>query len=367
MTRYFLDADAQATYSQARIDVLRAIGRVAAAEAAEFVVVAGDVFDSNRVGPRTVGRALEAMADIPVQVFLLPGNHDPFDAASVYRSPTFVRGQPTNVIVFEESKVVEVRPGLELVGAPWTSKRPLRDLVGTACADLVPVPGLVRIVVGHGVIDEMIDLDNPAVIHLAALAAAIAEGRAHYIALGDRHSTTPVGSTGRIWYSGSPEPTAHDETDAGNVLVVEVDEATCVVERRAIGTWRFVEGRFELDYETPLEEVTGWLNGQAPKDRTIAKLSFVGTVSLSQQARLQALIHEAREVFGAIEEWEPAPELVVRPEDDDFADLALTSFAKAAVERLRASAGAGGNDAGTARDALALLVRLAHGIGAGAR
>ena len=87
MTRYFLDADAQARYAQARIDALTSIGVMAAAEDAEFVVVAGDVFETNRVRPRTVGRALEAMATIPVRVFLLPGNHDPLDAATVYRSP----------------------------------------------------------------------------------------------------------------------------------------------------------------------------------------------------------------------------------------------------------------------------------------
>ena len=36
-----------------------------------------------------------------------------------------------------------------------------------------------------------------------------------------------VGSTGRIWYSGSPEVTNYDdiESDPGHVLVVDLDEA----------------------------------------------------------------------------------------------------------------------------------------------
>ena len=61
MTRRFLDEDAQARYAQARIDALVSIGELAAREDARFVVVAGDVFETNRVRPRTVGRALEAM------------------------------------------------------------------------------------------------------------------------------------------------------------------------------------------------------------------------------------------------------------------------------------------------------------------
>ena len=57
--------------------------------------------------------------------------------------------------------------------------------------------------------------------------------------------------------------------------------------------------------------------------------------------------------------------LLVRPEDDDFADLGLSGFAKNAVARLRAEAAGGGPDSETARDALSLLVRLVHGRGAG--
>ena len=89
-------------------------------------------------------------------------------------------------------------------------------------------------------------------------------------------------------------------------------------------------------------------------------------LSLTQYTRLQEIIEEAREVFGSIEEWEPTSRLLVRPEDDDFADLGLSGFAKNAVARLRAEAASGGPDAETARDALSLLVRLVHGHGAGA-
>ena len=53
----------------------------------------------------------------------------------------------------------------------------------------------------------------------------------HYVALGDRHSTTEVGGTGRIWYSGAPEPTAYDEIDPGNVLIVDL--SADAVTRRA--------------------------------------------------------------------------------------------------------------------------------------
>lgn len=366
MTRRFLDDDAQARYAQARIDSLTEIGKVAAAEGAEFVVVAGDVFETNRVRPRTVGRALQAMASIPVPVYLLPGNHDPLDAATVYRSPTFMRSVPPNVVVLESSDPVDIRDGVQVLGAPWMTKRPLIDLVAAACEPLKVDPTLTRIVVGHGAVDFQGEFHDPSTIRLAAAEAAIAEGKVQYVALGDRHSTTQVGETGRIWYAGAPEPTAHDETDAGKVLLVDIQDGTCTVIPRHIGTWRFVAETLEFDASSGPDTLRERLDGLPAKDRSIARLTLLGVLSLTQYARLQQILEEAREVFGSIEEWEPTSQLLVRPEDDDFADLGLSGFARSAVARLRAEAGSGGPDAETARDALSLLVRLVHGRGAGA-
>ena len=73
----------------------------------------------------------------------------------------------------------------------------------------------------------------------------MARGVIHYVALGDKHSLTDVGSTGRVWYSGSPEVTNYDdvEADPGHVLIVDIDEADpqhpVTVEAARVGRWRF--------------------------------------------------------------------------------------------------------------------------------
>ncbi|MGV7813217.1 metallophosphoesterase family protein, partial [Mycobacterium kansasii] len=51
MTRHFLDADAQARFTDARLDAISRLGAVAAEREAEFVVVCGDVFEDNRLAP----------------------------------------------------------------------------------------------------------------------------------------------------------------------------------------------------------------------------------------------------------------------------------------------------------------------------
>ena len=96
---------------------------------AEFVVVAGDVFEHNQLAPQVIGQSLEAMRAIGIPVYLLPGNHDPLDASSVYTGALFTAERPDNVVVLDRAGVHEMRPGLEIVAAPWRSKAPTTDLV----------------------------------------------------------------------------------------------------------------------------------------------------------------------------------------------------------------------------------------------
>ena len=136
--------------------------------------------------------------------------------------------------------------------------------------------------------------------------------------------------------------------------------------KRQTRTWRFVRERFELDGRTGIDDLAAWLDAQPSKDRTIVKLTLVGTIPLSADARLLELLEHHRDLFAAIEEWDRHMDLVVRPDDDDFADLALTGFARETVDELRALATADGADAQVARDALSLLVRFGAAKGGAA-
>ncbi|HZC91932.1 MAG TPA: metallophosphoesterase, partial [Mycobacterium sp.] len=115
MTRRWLGSEAQPRYSAARRDVIAGLGALTADVGAEFIVVAGDVFEDNQLAPQVISQSLEAMRSIGIPVYLLPGNHDPLDASSVYTSALFAAECPANVTVLDRPGVHEVRPGLQIV------------------------------------------------------------------------------------------------------------------------------------------------------------------------------------------------------------------------------------------------------------
>jgi DNA repair exonuclease SbcCD nuclease subunit len=359
MTRHFLEGEAQARFTAARIDVISAIGRLAVDEGCGFVVVGGDVFESNQVERQVVVRALDAMRSFGgVTFYLLPGNHDPLDAASVFRSATFLDHRPPNVVVLDGAGPLAVEPGVELVAAPWPTKRPLCDLVAEATVDL-PADGTLRIVVGHGAVDTLApNPTDPALVSVSHAERAVADGRVHYVALGDRHSTTPVGECGRIWYSGAPEPTDYDEVDPGNVLVVDLAPDRVSVERRAVGTWHFRRDSFDLTGRADCEQVRSYLADVPDKQRTIVKLSLVGQLSLADMTWLESELAVAADLLAALEIWERRSDLVVLPDRDDLDGFGLSGFAAEAVVELQGIGQGTTGDALTARDALGLLYRL---------
>ncbi|SPM41482.1 DNA repair exonuclease [Mycobacterium numidiamassiliense] len=366
MTRHFLAGDAQPRYSAARRDAVAGLGALAAEVGAEFVVVAGDVFEHNQLAPQVVGQSLEAMRAIGIPVYLLPGNHDPLDASSVYTSALFTAERPDNVTVLDRAGVHQVRPGLEIVAAPWRSKAPTTDLVAEVLDDLAPGP-VTRVLLAHGGVDVLDpNRDKPSLIRLARLDDALARGTVHYVALGDKHSLTQVGDTGRVWYSGSPEVTNYDdgESDPGHVLVVDIDEndprANVSVTARHVGQWRFVTLHRQVDNSRDIADLDLNLDLMTEKDRTVVRLALTGSLSVTDRAALDACLDRYGLLFAWLGLWQRNTDLAVIPADGEFTNLGIGGFAAAAVDELVATAREGdASSAADAQAALGLLLRLA--------
>ncbi|MDX6239779.1 MAG: hypothetical protein QOG10_4594, partial [Kribbellaceae bacterium] len=360
MMRRFLGPDGQARWAQARLDAVMRIGEVAAETGAAFVVVTGDVFEHNQVERQTILRACEALKRIEVPVVLLPGNHDALEPGSLWTSPQWLAHAPEHVMVVTDTLPIEIVPGVELVGAPWRSRRPVSDPAAPGYAELAPAPeGTTRILLAHGQLTSLSGgMSDVPTIDQAALEAAVADGRLHYVGLGDRHSMTEV--TERIWFSGTQEVTAPEETQPGNVLAVTLGPGSVEVEPIRVGAWFMVEHHAELDDEESLRALEDWFAELPEKERTYVRLAAHGSLTLPLLSRLEAMVDAQGEVFASVERW--AKFWTVRPAPDagDLDALQLSGPARAAMEELRQALAGGDEGAGAA---LTLMHRLARDAG----
>lgn len=368
MTRHYLEGEAQARFTGDRVEAVRRIGQLARERRCEFVVVAGDVFEHANLSARDIGRALGAMAEMGVPVFLLPGNHDPLGPSSIWTGRAFREGCPPNVTLLDAVGLWEVRAGVEIVAAPWASKAPEGDPVAHALGGLV-ADGTVRVLVGHGMLAELEpDRSSPTTVRRGPLDAALAAGVVHYVALGDRHIRWPRDGVGPIHYSGTHETTGFREPGRGTVLEVELQlpaqppagtqPCQLQVTEHQVGTWLHTVISRELDTLADVEELGQCLAALPHKERTIVKLALAGTLTLAEAARLDAVLDHHRELFASLNRWERHTDLAVIPASDEFDDLPVGGFVLGAVEELRVAAREGDGDAA---GALRLLYRLVGG------
>ena len=101
---------------------------------ADVLLLAGDVFDNERVSDDVVGRFVAEMARTEAQVIVLPGNHDLAHATSVYRRSPFDEAPPNLQVLSDPHGETLAFPelGLELWGRAMLSHTPhFRPLDGS--------------------------------------------------------------------------------------------------------------------------------------------------------------------------------------------------------------------------------------------
>jgi DNA repair exonuclease SbcCD nuclease subunit len=197
-------------------------------------------------------------------------------------------------------------------------------------------------------------------VAVSNLERAIADRYISYVALGDRHSLTKVGTSGAVWYSGAPLATDYREVDPNKALVVEVDAALSMpsVEPVDVGCWSFVMHTFDVSGPESVSAVRSFLAELPNKERTAVRLGLVGPVNLSTNLALEETLERSRDLLADLERSEARSELVVVADDADLAQLDLSGFARAALLDLASAAKGDTGSAEVARDALMLLHRL---------
>lgn len=205
--------DLRGRLREARHEMIHRLADKARTYEAEAVLLAGDTFDTETPTPAILRQALVAMAEHrTLDWVMLPGNHDSLMAEELWAAAG--GALPDNVRLATAPEPVPLRPGVVLLPAPCTTRRPGRDL--TEWMDqAVTAPGDLRVGLAHGAIRSFSE-DEVASDVIAPNRAARAG--LDYLALGDWHGYVKVDD--RTWYSGTPEPDRFKHRRPGQALIV---------------------------------------------------------------------------------------------------------------------------------------------------
>ena len=355
-----------------RIEVIEVIGDFAnnPANGIDFVLVCGDIFETPRVSETLVKKTFKKIERIKKPVYVLAGNHEWNGSEFMFTTKYFLENKPANLHVLQAGiNTVEGISGVEIVAAPLEGKEDQIDLVKAQICLLEPTTNI-RIVAGHGSIDAIMPAGGRKdLIALAPIEKALAEKKIHYVAMGDRHSTTRVGDSGAVWYSGAPEPTSFTEDDQRNVLAVEVDPGTVPkVEKIQVGQWEFIRfgTKFEqhqLRSKQDLDDLEMQIDAIKKPPKTAVKIYLDSVLDFDSDVRRGTLFDEWEDDTLARFEVSKSSKGATIESDplNEKTPAGLSGYALSAYEELKESAMAEDDDSEIALEALKLLTEFAGG------
>lgn len=197
-------------------------------EAADYLLIAGDLFDSAIPPQGLVKEVAEGFAGIPgTKVIITPGNHDCAVAGSCYLNREL---WSDNVYIFSDkwSHVEFPEDGVRVFGGGFTSVYQIEPLLDfeQGC----PGDGFINIGVLHGDLVSAGGESN----YNPVTERQIGESGLDYLALGHIHARSGLKRAGRTVYAyaGCPEGRGFDELGEKGVYVGTVDKTGCHMEFR---------------------------------------------------------------------------------------------------------------------------------------
>ncbi|MBX7111936.1 MAG: metallophosphoesterase family protein [Dehalococcoidia bacterium] len=230
-------ADLHLTHSawDASIATLRALREVATQRGAEQVLMAGDLFDSSKQPDAFSDAVAEEMAQFPVFVAAIPGNHDLLYSRS--DPDPFGRlfdqlGREALAVTDEAGACVELAEGrMRLWGRGMPEHTPENDPL--AGLPLLDEGGSWRVAMAHGYLMDAPNGRSSPIIprrHRAAL------GTYDYVALGHHHSPHRLDFEGTLLMdSGSASPIVGH----GSYAIVDLEESGVRVELGELPTSQY--------------------------------------------------------------------------------------------------------------------------------
>ncbi len=214
-------------------------------EQVDLILLSGDLFDGKNSYYETAQTLSEAFAKSRAQIFIAPGNHDPYNSTSPYLNTHF----SDNVHLFTNESIEKAElPNCNVYGAAFTSMSCEKALLDGFVAE----DGKLNIMVLHGEVTSSPSKNNP------ISREQIERSNLNYLALGHVHSHKGIERAGKTFYAypGTPEGRGFDECGEKGILIGTVSESGVNLEFRKISPYTYEERHIdikELEEKVPEE------------------------------------------------------------------------------------------------------------------
>lgn len=219
-----------------RYETASMVVNLAKREHVDFVLLAGDLFENHDVDESVVRKTVAVLNSFaPIPVFVLPGNHDPVIAGSVWDRRSW-RQVGDNVTLLVEAVEMTIKDGVVIYPSPLHQKQSTMDptewIPSRAKKDT-----RIRIGVAHGSLDLLPEKTNFPIDSDRASKAGL-----DYLALGDWHGFM---QNGKAVYSGTMEQTSFNEKDTGNAVIICIAKGgdDPVISKQRVGKFEWSEYR----------------------------------------------------------------------------------------------------------------------------
>lgn len=248
----------------------RIIARVRETQA-HLLLIAGDLFDANKVTEETIAFLKESFSQIPdTYVFISPGNNDP----ATHFSPYLKESWPENVYIFTgdleavELSIAETQEAVRIYGAGFRGQHTPSPLLKD---DRIPEldPNYVNILLMHGAMEES-SACNPLSEDLLNRCGF------DFCALGHQHHGSGVVALSNTGYAYPGTPENRNFRDAGGILVGTISHKVQNLVAETVSTRQYVTANVDITQLHTHDEIADAFQTQFPDTQHLYRITLTG-------------------------------------------------------------------------------------------
>lgn len=327
-----IKGDIAAFLREARFDVIKTLASLANQHKADAILVAGDVFDANEVSDTTIRKTLNAMQEYKGPWILLPGNHDPALAQSVWTRMKNLPEKTDNIILALDPEPISVaNDELLILPAPLKLRHEYKDL--TEWYDTFQAPSSAfKVGLAHGSIEGF--LPESAETHNMISYKRTEKAELDYLALGDWHGQLKISA--KAWYAGTPEQDRFHENDPGKALLITLNkkDQNPKVESLDTGKYQWHKIQYDIFTKKDIEALNDDFSKFQSAENKVISLNLNGNLSLEDHQLLNQLLDSWKAKFAMLETDDT--NLKLSPSEQDLQDFQSAGFLSNTLAKLLA-------------------------------